>query len=57
MEEGNSKDRFAVVVYKDLNIVGHVSRTIVTLYSVFLVLFAVWLAVIISTCAIYIKVN
>ena len=57
MEEGNSKDRFAVVVYKDLNIVGHVPRTILTLYSVFLVLFAVWLAVIISTCTIYIKVN
>ena len=35
-EEGNSKDRYAVAVYKDLNIVGHVPRTILTLCSVFL---------------------
>ena len=34
-EEGNSKDRFAVAVYKDLSIVGHVPRAISTLCSVF----------------------
>ena len=38
-EEGNSKDRYAVAVYKDLNrdlnIVGHVPRTISTLYALY----------------------
>ena len=35
-EEENRTDRFAVAVYKDLNIVGHVPRAISTLCSVFL---------------------
>ena len=35
-EEENTTDRFAVAVYKDLNIVGHVPRAISTLCSVFL---------------------
>jgi len=34
-EEGNRQDRFAVAVYKDLDIVGHVP-SISMLYSVFL---------------------
>ena len=35
-EEENGKDRFAVAVYKDLSIVGHVPGAISTLCSVFL---------------------
>ena len=34
-EEENKKDRFAVVVYKDINIVGYVPRAILILCSVF----------------------
>ena len=57
-EDGNPHDRYAIAVYKDTRVVGHVARKISTVCCLFLrkvVLYLVWLRILVGTHMICLK--